>query len=396
MAVDLNQYISINIQTLIQYTYCINNPYKYFDPHGLINLIVGSMVIGKEYLQYEEDGIYVDYFQLSKAYGFNTERLKYSEMIKINQSDQFQTIVGEIKYDNNSQLLHIKIAYNNQSGTLIIDEKMTTKDGKVNLRYFSKLMCEINLGKNISANLELSDLENIKWNNTNQELVDEINNVMNLFKINTGSYAVEKVLLFIASAMEESGRGGATIPSGHKSYVQVIDSSYRGDPNYRGAGALQLTNEYNYKSFYQYMRDIMKKDDPSIKNVTTDSMPYDVVADNYVWISAVWIWRYSDRNIHNMISSRLIDSSYDVYGQVTHSLTYNERMFLGVSYKINGSEFFDRGYQRIVRGEGYKKDDKYFIPKNGNLPQSETNLPINWDNRLLSYREVVREFFIKN
>ncbi|WP_310605497.1 cellulose binding domain-containing protein [Anaerosporobacter sp.] len=176
--------------------------------------------------------------------------------------------------------------------------------------------------------ITVEQLVNFGWLKPTQKLADEINEAVSMFGINKGKYVKEQMILFMATAGHEAGMGGY-------GYIQG-GSSYK----YRGAGALQLTGEENYKSFDDYLRGNMNGYKGEIMK---SANPYKVVAEKYAWMSAAWIWANLTPSKRRL--DEYMDAGYKLYD-----------CFIVTSSFIQGSRGANEDYKKIAAGK-YKKID---------------------------------------
>ena len=91
---------------------------------------------------------------------------------------------------------------------------------------------------------------------------------------------------FLAQCAYESNFGKWLTEIGSENYFSDRAYGYK----YRGAGYIQLTWDYNYQAFANYMGD------PEIYNQGAD-----YVATNYAWAAAGWFW--TNKNMNSRIAN---------------------------------------------------------------------------------------------
>lgn len=96
----------------------------------------------------------------------------------------------------------------------------------------------------------------------------------------------EQIRHFLAQVSVETGNGRLIE---EKDWHGDNFAHVSGGPKYRGAGYIQLTHDYTYKSFASYVGD------PKIV-----SEGYEYVAKNYAWDAAAWFWT-EYKNIDDLI-----------------------------------------------------------------------------------------------
>lgn len=137
-----------------------------------------------------------------------------------------------------------------------------------------------------------------KHRDINQNDIDKINALLEECKINTK----KRIVAFFAECSAESGNGiGFLEQAGNDEHplegpatrtkLDKWFKKYTGyGPKYRGAGAIQLTWEGQYKEFEAWMEDREKTD----SNITKKGAEY--VAMNYPWEAAVFFWTKTNLN----------------------------------------------------------------------------------------------------
>ena len=105
-------------------------------------------------------------------------------------------------------------------------------------------------------------LDEIGFKNTTQENMTKLKDALD----NNGIDIIEEISHFLSQIAHETGNGR---------WLTELGS----DAKYKGAGYIQLTHEYNYKSFAESMGD------PEIYNQGAN-----YVAEHYAWEAAGWFW----------------------------------------------------------------------------------------------------------
>ncbi len=123
----------------------------------------------------------------------------------------------------------------------------------------------------------LIDLKKMGFKNIDFKSASECYDALKIGEIDTVN---EKAHFFAQCAME-TNYGRYLTEYGSRDYFSKKKYGYL----YRGSGYIQLTWDYNYKAFSEYMND------PEIYNKGAD-----YVADNYAWTAAGWWWNNSKMN----------------------------------------------------------------------------------------------------
>ena len=96
LAVDINRGYLVNPQTLALYTYCLNNPLKYYDPDGRKFTLVTSDGVEHDVGYVVQNGsIYVSMFDLADAFGKNID-VKMLTLISTAANSKTKDIVAEM------------------------------------------------------------------------------------------------------------------------------------------------------------------------------------------------------------------------------------------------------------------------------------------------------------
>lgn len=98
-----------------------------------------------------------------------------------------------------------------------------------------------------------------------------------------GLNTYERKLHFLAQVMAETMYGDTFI---EKPYPNDSLDYYP----YQGAGLLQLTHNFTYEAFYEYVKESLKIDDPFILWPKNNVTAY--IADEYPILSACWFWSH--------------------------------------------------------------------------------------------------------
>lgn len=133
-----------------------------------------------------------------------------------------------------------------------------------------------------------------KHRNIDQTDIDKLNLLFNKFDITTKN----RICAFFAecSAETENGIGmveqsGTSEEATRANIEQWFDNNKKYEAKYRGGGAIQLTSDYNYMGFANWMSINFEIDDPDIINVGTEH-----VAFTYPWETAVFFWDRENLN----------------------------------------------------------------------------------------------------
>ena len=116
----------------------------------------------------------------------------------------------------------------------------------------------------------------------NQRSLDELNRTL----IQNNILTSMEISHFLAQCAYESNFGKWLTEIGSENYFSDRAYGYK----YRGAGYIQLTWDYNYQAFSNYMGD------PEIYNQGAD-----YVATNYAWAAAGWFW--TNKNMNSRIAN---------------------------------------------------------------------------------------------
>jgi len=180
----------------------------------------------------------------------------------------------------------------------------------------------VNTGMDSPSNDMTSEIAR-KHRATNQEDVDKINDLFDQFEINSK----ERITAFFAECSAETSNGfkfletaGTTDkplegPATRENVNKWFDDNKKYGSKYRGAGAVQLTWDYQYDDFEKWMEEKRDKSDPEITNQGAE-----YVAMNYPWEAAAYFWDVNNlnekadtNNIHNVtavVNEDMSDSEY--------------------------------------------------------------------------------------
>ena len=143
-----------------------------------------------------------------------------------------------------------------------------------------------------------SQLRAMGFENVTSSMVNDLNTTMQKANINSINLAAH----FLAQCAVETNYGMWLTELGDESYFNKNGYGCK----YRGAGYIQLTWDFNYKSFAEYMGD------PQIYEQGAD-----YVADNYAWSAAGWFW--TNYNINSVISGNNVDAVTSIVNYYTDS-----------------------------------------------------------------------------
>ena len=230
--------------------------------------------------------------------------------------------------------------------------------------------------KETGETVTVKQLEDFGWINPTQELADEINEAMSMFGINKGEYATEQIIAFMATTGHESGMGG----------YDYIQSGGKG--KFRGAGVIQLTGEYNYAEFDEYLKENMKGYDGEIMK---SSASYKVVAEKYAWVAAAWFWT-EGKPIKERLNEYL-DKGYKLSDS-----------FIVTSAFVQGFRGSNEDYKKIAAGQ-YKPinySSAYDCTYNGQNTYNVIDIKVinggtvvssnNWEDRIDTFDDACKSF----
>lgn len=139
--------------------------------------------------------------------------------------------------------------------------------------------------------------------------VTKLNETLNLFEFETRT----QVRHFLAQGMAECDKG--------RSFMEYIytpgvmgTASYA---PYYGAGFIQITHDYNYKDFYEYMKNVKKIDDPKILEPALYATQY--VSENYPYQCSGWYWDIQ-RDLNKLIDEWTSLSASETVKKVTEKV----------------------------------------------------------------------------
>lgn len=151
--------------------------------------------------------------------------------------------------------------------------------------------------------------------------VKKQNEICNSYGINSKT----KIRHFLAQGMLETMYG--------TTFTETIcrpgdSTQYESYAPYCGAGFLQLTHDYNYEAFREYMKTEKRSDDAKITTPATYATQY--VADTYPFESAGWFW-HIEKDLNTQSSNWASLSAEETVKKVTKEVrgstsTYKERL----------------------------------------------------------------------
>ena len=157
-------------------------------------------------------------------------------------------------------------------------------------------------------------MKEIGFENVSQTMIDDLNSTIQRAGINS----INEVAHFIAQCAFETNYGMWLTEIGDENYFSNSEYGYK----YRGAGYIQLTWDYNYEAFGDYMGD------PEIYKQGAD-----YVAANYAWAAAGWFW--STHNIKNVINGANVNDVTAIINYYTDTYSARESVYHSV-YGILG------------------------------------------------------------
>lgn len=318
------------------YSYTKNNPVNSIDPSGHIGLLLGlglgALLVGGMLLL-SGCSKQNDSNESTKSESPNSEpKISYDEAISIiDDINNSKEEIEKIDDDLNNFIKGKQPVPNGKKMSALIDElNRKRKELCDSLETRSKELSEYNSYNPDNAvtipelpNLESPypsnkykyiqawQLEQFGWENVNDQMVASLNDILEKYNITDQT----RIAHFMAQVAIESGYGHYTeeVDWHHDNYAHIEGGSL-----YRGAGYIQLSHDYNYREFADYIGD------PEVIN-----QGYSYVAKNYAWETAGWYWSVY-ANINNGIND---------------STTVKE-----VTRKVNG------GYRELdKREEAYEK-----------------------------------------
>ncbi len=166
----------------------------------------------------------------------------------------------------------------------------------------------------------------------------ELNKTLYEYEITTP----EAIAMFMGNVSRETLKGYFAIEHGE-------NVEYGGTNLYNGSGYIQLTHEYNYKSFARYIYDI-----EDVKNTKIMLDGKYEVSRNYMWSSAGWFWKYGNSHKENL-------STYA-----------NKHDWITPIYRINSGEIknIDSHIHKVIERNKFS-NEMYFI-----LTGKEFGLPV--------------------